>query len=216
MWAYEASYTDLRGSEPTTFYNDGHELAVSIRGVTFKGRDFDMLDPTDTAAADLDSFSLCQGSLCDCTLTWAVRVALWTPEGEDVAVMHARLVLGPEDSRGGLAYENLALTLSWRGSFTHSAGTSGWFEGELNDLQRQLPSHHYVKACINCQFSDYSPYGHGLFGSMLCFRDLRDEYQRVTSKDTFWTVHDRYTELVQETYLCGEFQRRVPGTGYRG
>jgi hypothetical protein len=24
------------------------------------------------------------------------------------------------------------------------------------------------------------------------------------------------TEDVPETYLCGEYQRRVPGTGYRG
>jgi hypothetical protein len=29
-------------------------------------------------------------------------------------------------------------------------------------------------------------------------------------------LSDRYDRLVQETYLCPEFERRIPGTGYRG
>jgi len=28
-------------------------------------------------------------------------------------------------------------------------------------------------------FSDYSPYGHGLFGCMMCFRNLKEEYVKV-------------------------------------
>jgi hypothetical protein len=71
-------------------------------------------------------------------------------------------------------------------------------------------------ACINCMYSDYSPYGHGLFGWMMCFRNIREEYRRVRGKADFWSVHDRYDRLVQETYLCPVFERRVPGTGYRG
>jgi hypothetical protein len=42
------------------------------------------------------------------------------------------------------------------------------------------------------------------------------QYLKVTTKDEFWTVHDRYDRMVQETYLCPEFERRIPGTGYRG
>ncbi|HSY47275.1 MAG TPA: hypothetical protein VLC46_00525 [Thermoanaerobaculia bacterium] len=73
-----------------------------------------------------------------------------------------------------------------------------------------------MRACINCLHSDYSPYGHGLFGYMTCFRNRKAEYLRVKSKDDFWKVHDHFEEMVQETYLCPEFERRVPGTGYRG
>jgi hypothetical protein len=51
---------------------------------------------------------------------------------------------------------------------------------------------------------------------MMCFKNLKNEYLKVTSKDEFWSVHDRFDRLVQETYLCPEFSRRVPGTGYRG
>ncbi len=36
----------------------------------------------------------------------------------------------------------------------------------------------------------------------------------VRSKADYWKVP--VTEQVPETYLCPEYERRVPGTGYRG
>jgi hypothetical protein len=38
----------------------------------------------------------------------------------------------------------------------------------------------------------------------------------VRTKKEFWSVSGRQDRFVQETYLCPEFERRVPGTGYRG
>ncbi len=51
---------------------------------------------------------------------------------------------------------------------------------------------------------------------MMCFRNLKSEYLKVKSKTDFWSVHNHYDRMVQETYLCPEFERRVLGTGYRG
>ncbi|MCE9532807.1 MAG: hypothetical protein K8T89_17050 [Planctomycetes bacterium] len=51
---------------------------------------------------------------------------------------------------------------------------------------------------------------------MMCFRNLKAEYLKVTTKKEFWSVHGRQDRFVQETYLCPEFERRIPGTGYRG
>ena len=73
-----------------------------------------------------------------------------------------------------------------------------------------LPDGVFMKICVNCLYSDYSPHGHGLFGWMMCFRNLKAEYLKVTSKAEFWSVHNRYDRLVQETYICPEFARRVP------
>ncbi|MGK0291332.1 MAG: hypothetical protein ACI86H_002799, partial [bacterium] len=42
------------------------------------------------------------------------------------------------------------------------------------------------------------------------------EYLKVKNKDDFWSVHDRFDRMVQETYLCPDFQKRVQGTGYQG
>ncbi len=96
------------------------------------------------------------------------------------------------------------------------SGTSGLFEYELLEIQAALPDDVFLIACINCAFSDYSVYGQGLFGTMLCFRNNKAAYLAVRDKDEYMAIMDDYAEIVQETYLCPEFERRTPGTGYRG
>ena len=59
---------------------------------------------------------------------------------------------------------------------------------------------------------DYSPQGYGLVG-IRCHRDAKAQYLAARSKHDFWRVP--WTEEVPETYLCPEYTRRVPGTGYR-
>lgn len=89
-------------------------------------------------------------------------------------------------------------------------------EDKLLKIQKQLPDGLFIQACINCLYSDYSPYGNGVFGCMMCFRKLKQEYLQVKSKQEFFHIHDHFERQVQETWLCDEFERRVPGTGYRG
>jgi hypothetical protein len=43
-----------------------------------------------------------------------------------------------------------------------------------------------------------------------------DPYRAVTGKDGLFDLWDTMTEYVQETHLCPEFERREPGTEYRG
>lgn len=82
--------------------------------------------------------------------------------------------------------------------------------------QEALPEGVSLKACLSCAFSDYSVYGHALFGNMPCFRDQKAAYLAVRDKDGYMDMMDGFTEMAQETYLCIEFERRKPGTGYRG
>ncbi len=49
---------------------------------------------------------------------------------------------------------------------------------------------------------------------MLCHREAKVQYLAVRSKADYWSVP--VTERVPETHLCAEYERRVPGTGYRG
>ncbi|HEV8650852.1 MAG TPA: hypothetical protein VG276_16000 [Actinomycetes bacterium] len=49
---------------------------------------------------------------------------------------------------------------------------------------------------------------------MRCHRDAKQQYLAVKSKHDYWSVP--VIEEVMETYLCPEYQRRTPGTGYRG
>jgi hypothetical protein len=133
----------------------------------------------------------------------------------EVGILKIHLELGTRTENGALNSEQLQLTLQLREWVFSSEGKTGWFEGELLSLQSALPNEAYLKACIACAYSDYSPYGHGSFGCMACFRKLKDDYAKVNDKFDLFPILDK-AEVVQETYVCPEFAKRRPNTGYRG
>jgi hypothetical protein len=219
---YPTRYRDRFGEERTTIVNDGAMLTMVVRGVQFQGRDYDCLEPSDAAdPAQLSSFSFLHGDLCSCSLEADVPIPVVTSAGMVDGVLTFTLELGGPLPTGQMDREQLKLRLSVNGQVYHSPGKTGWFEGEMLDLQRLLPPGTFMKACINCALSDYSPYGHGLFGNMICFRTNKAGYRALPSgedfdKDAYFSVIETVSEVVQETYLCSEFERRQPGTGYRG
>jgi hypothetical protein len=212
---YEGTYSDARGREVIAFLNDGETLRTTIRGVEFAGSDFDGMSPVDSSA-NLAGFTLNRGELCDCSFAFDIPVPVIVESSEASGRLHVELELGRPAPNGGIDRERLQLTLEYGDERVASSGASGWFEDELAQVQRQLPQSVFIKACINCLFSDYSPYGHGLYGQMMCFRNIKAEYLQVKSKRGFFSIHGREDRLVQETYLCSEFSRRISGTGYRG
>ena len=217
MDRYPAKYSDASGSETTAILNDGELLRVVLHGLEFAGDDFDALEPPKEASPkQLERFTLHHGCLCECRIECQIPISIHDRGQQTQGSLLVDLALGSPTRRGQIDREQLRLTLEYDDVHLASAGTSGWFEDELLGIQSQLPDGTFMKACINCAYSDYSPYGHGLFGCMMCFRNLKAEYVKVSTKEGFWSVHDRYERLVQETYLCPEFERRVPGTGYRG
>lgn len=216
-WSYQGTYTDRSGVEPITIRNDGRVLRTTIRGVSFLGRDFDGLSPEEGAPPEgLSSFTLQQGELCSCVIEFDMPVPVFAGGEITEGRLHVRLDLGEPADNGGIDRETLGLSLTVAGDTFNGGGKSGWFEDELSELQAALPEGTYMKACINCAFSDYSPFGHGLFGTLACFRDNKEGYLSAKPKGDIFRVWGTLTEYVQETYLCPEFRRRRPGTGYRG
>lgn len=215
---YPAKFSNAFGASPAVIRNDGKTLRLETRGVTFVGPDLDNLEPESPEAGRAAGFVLHpHGELCDCRIEFTLPVRV-VADHHDAGrwPLRVTLDLGSPTPNGCIDREDLTLELELHGTCYRSAGRSGLFELEMLAIQSQLPDGTYIKACINCLYSDYSPLGNGLFGHMMCFRDLKHEYLAVRSKADFWKVHGRYTELVQETYLCPQFERRVPGTGYRG
>lgn len=213
---YPTTFSDAHGSEMTTIANDGATLRVTLRGIEFVGLDFDSLEPTDATQEQLTCFTLNQGCLCSCRIECRIPVSVQDRGRLVDGALSVELVLGDPAPNGALEREQLRIVLEHDSRRFVGPGNSGWFEEELLGIQTQLPEGVFLKACINCLYSDYSPFGHGLFGCMMCFRNLKSEYLRVTTKTEFWSVHGREDRFVQETYLCSEFKRRIPGTGYRG
>ena len=170
---FTAHFADAHGREAIVIHNDGHWLRTTIRGVALAGHSLDDFEPVDTpSAADLAQLTLSpQGQLCACELRFDLPLPLtpWMASGGDVtATLQVHLELGAPTAHS-LTHERLTLALAW----TNASGdeqrlaaqdNGGWFETALLDLQAQLralPESLSIKACISCQYSDYSPYGNG-------------------------------------------------------
>lgn len=217
MPEYPTTYRDRLGQIATSIHDDGSSLRITLRGVVFSGKDFDALSPErQLSENERQSFVLAHDDLCACSLRWSMPLTLLADGNELAAELHAVLDLGDPKTTGGITHEQLTLRLvSSVGDFS-SSGLSGWFEDELLEIQAHLPPGCTLKSCIMCANSDYSPYRHGLWGSMACFRESKDEYDKVRSKSDLFEVWDKMTEYVPETFLCPEFRLRRAGTGYRG
>jgi hypothetical protein len=222
--AYSAIYSDQHGSEKTTIYNDSQTdnpphfwvkrtLRMRVRGVEFMGTtfcDFEPIEGTDASA--LATFDLYRNELYGCTIECDIPTPMMASGRPAEATLHVRVILGLPDPRGGRDRDEIRLTLRYNEREYCGSGESDWFEDELLEIQKALLDGVYMKACINCAFSDYNPGGHSEFGDMACYRNNKEDY--INSTDLFLRI--RPTESVQETYLCPEFQRRQLGKGYRG
>ena len=219
---YASRYKDGFGEEHTTIMNDGGLLTMVVRDVQFQGNDFDMFEPKDVSdTSRLSSFKFLHGRLCFCVIEGDIPVPVETPSGIVNGLLTFELKLEGPLPTGQMNDKQLKLRLAVNEQTFSSQGKTGHFDGEMLDLQNQLPDGTFMKVCFNCAFSDYSPYGHSLFGTMICFRANKTGYLALSIKeedfkDHYFDVMDTVSEIVQETYLCPEFERRVPGTGYRG
>jgi hypothetical protein len=208
---YRTTYSDRHGVETTTMHNDGATLALTLRGVLFSGPDFDSLAPDSRSEPPaLEKFSLANGCLCECVIECEIPLPVVANSATNSALLVAQLRLGSQAASGGLDDERLLLSLRANEKEYRSTGKSGSFEDELSELQRVLPAGAYMKACINCGLSDYSPGGHGLFGGMLCFRDFKEQYRKVRGKSDLFKLMGAVGKplFVQETFLCSQFEKR--------
>jgi hypothetical protein len=208
-------YRDATGVIAGELETDGRDLRMTLDGLTFEGRDLDMLEPAE--GVPLPARFTLGDDLCACQLRFALPISVMAGADELAASLGVELELGAPRllPRGGIDREVLRLELVVGDRRVRSSGTTGWFEDELVELARACPDLHF-KTCFGCGLSDYSPAGHGLFGGLMCFRDNKAAYRAVTTKCELFAIHDTFTEHVQETHVCPEWEARRPGSGYRG
>ena len=216
MEIYKAKYTDKNGEVETTIRNDWKNLRMNLRDVEFEGHSFDCLEPEKvTESSKLETFTFAQDDLCECRIEFNMPIKIIVGEKPIGAELSVQIELG-KSRLGGIDRSDVMLILSYDEKTFQSKGTSEWFEDELLDIQKRLPENHKIKCCFGCEFSDYSVYGHGFFGGMLCYRNIKEDYKKVSDKREFMEIMDKSVESVQETYLCPEFEIRKPERGYRG
>ena len=175
-----------------------------------RGHDFDSLQPDWPDAAGPGALPVNEyGDLTGCVLRGELPCAYEAGGRRRDGVVHFALDLRERAPSRDL--DNLRLSITIDG--TEHAADGGWFEDCLADIAAALPAETRLTNCFTCLYSDYFPAGHPMTG-MSCHRDAKPEYLAVRSKHDYWSVP--VTEFVPETHLCDDYQRRVPGTGYRG
>lgn len=213
---YPAVYRDRFGEEQTVIQNDGKNLRMSLRGVEFSGFMFDDFEPVLVDEGKLASFPFHAGALCSYELECPIPISVVVLDKLIESNLQTHIEVGDPAPNGGVELEKVQLSLTLEDKSFKSSGTHGWFDDELLEIQAALPESMFMKCCHTCAFSDYHPVGSGAFGGLACFRDHKQEYLAIKDKVSFVHFFSKRTENVQETYLCPEFEKRIPGTGYRG
>lgn len=203
---YPAEYSDAFGRESVRLTSDGAVLRLELRGFAFEGSSFDVLWPV-AVEAGTAVFSLHQGCLVDFALEFEVPMPIDRHGGSELCLLFVRVEVTQES-------EVVSLRLQLDDLYYASSGRTGGFEDELLSLMRVLPPGVRLRSCFTCAYSDYSPSGGHMFGGMTCYRDNREAYLQVRTKHDYLTLGGGLP--THELWLCGEFEPRVPGTGYRG
>ena len=116
MKTYSARYKDRFGEEMTTILDDGKALTMVVRGVRFRGRDFDAFEPECVSdPAQLASFTFLNGSLCFCIIEADILVPVVTPTGAVDGLLTFELELGEPLPTGQMDPERLKLRLAVNG-----------------------------------------------------------------------------------------------------
>ena len=216
---YPAKYSDKFGEEQTTIQNDGKDLIMVVREVEFRCSMLDDWEPTrETNPEHLKSFLI--HPIFNTLYRYKLEFEIPIPVMKSFQVLQGILnihldIEGVETNHAG-GREDLLLVLQVDEQRFESCGKHGWFDDELQEIVNAMPKDMQIKTCYGCAFSDYSPAGFGLYGGLACFRNTKQEYLSLKGKAAYFKLQDRMAGLVQETYLCDEFEKRIPGTGYRG
>lgn len=227
-FSFPGAFIDRHGTEQITWRASpstsrqppgvmGFEIQTTIRGVSLWGYDFDSLEPRDPDQAIAAGLPLSRlsGDLAGCVIKGDLPCVVEVDGQRAPAVLTFTLTLlsaerGPE--RQHPIPKNLHLSLIVAGQRFDIA--DDWFEDGVLRLDKEARrAGAKLVCCATCLYSDYSPAGHGLMG-IRCHRGAKEQYLAVRSKRDYWSVP--VTEDVMETYLCPEYERRIPGTGYRG
>jgi Family of unknown function (DUF6304) len=205
-------YSDKVGSIDAEITNDFQKLELNVDGTKFVSYNFHDFVPVDSANIPSRFMLKHHNELTNCVLLCKIPLIVKQLEKEIVEFFTVELHL---DSNGTTynTYGNFRL------SFDKSQieiGKTQHFESAFEILKSKLSETVYPKCCYTCLYSDYSVYGSAIFGTMLCFRNIKKEYLNVKSKDEYMEIMDQREMQIQEIYLCKEFEKRIEGTGYRG
>lgn len=220
---YKGTYQDKFGTEEITIINDFKDISFKLGDFNFKGRNFDDFElddyekftPEQLKRFIFKSYNVYQSDkkiyeLKNFILSFSIPVTILDLETKQTSnsALFIKLDISTVDND-----TRIFLKLVYNNK--EFLGTSSLFEGAAEQLNKKIDGKFIIKNCFWCLYSDYSVYGQGLAGSMLCFLNYKNEYLKVKCKDEYMELPTNIP-MVQEIYYCDSFEPRRPRTGYRG
>lgn len=231
----KTTYTDSTGSILTEIHNQPSEedrsaMFMELNGLIFEGSSFDDFELISESYSEsqVNRFPLRKikyrnsdnesYELCDYSLEFDIPTILIDSEQnkEEDNILKVLLELGKPTTNGGLDHQMATFQITI--NQTTYSNTGGYFEDGLDALKEKIAPYKF-KNCFGCLYADYSPYGQGFFGDMMCFKNQKEAYLLLNegfSKEKFFDIIDDGFIFVQETYCCEDFELRSDGSGYRG
>ena len=205
---YPTEYRDRFGSEQSMFISNGKTLKIKLRGIEFEGNFYELTpfagqEEEASKLFDLNEFGELNAIL---DLTSGAKSRLFSLEvqipikivSQENFELDALIdfSIGPDELNFIINGERHEFTIPN-------------FEYGLIPIHTKSLDIKYVKCCVNCKFSEYSPYGNQIYGDMLCFKKCKKEwseigYSGLKNPENWEKVKNR--ETTQEAYWCDEFK----------
>ncbi len=206
MKKYPATYKDRRGAENTEIFSNGSRLFLILRGISFSGTDFELLE------GEIDEFQFeyekhSDGSATLTNFKLEVDFLIQLTVTDDYKIVHLKAQIATGGERESHVYLKLNTT---KGVFKNTK-SYGFFEDALIEIQHFLPERVDIKTCLSCRYSNYHPVGNGMFGGLYCFKKVKAEAEMISNKYelmALWekAVIEQKLFNVNEVFLCSEYE----------
>lgn len=208
MRKYVVKYKDKFGEEKTEICSDGSTISLTLRGIKFEGDDFDLLE----GKVDDDKFEYIKyadgsGDLTNFRMKIIFPIKIFHQTKIITENMAFEIEIGKTNNINKLSPNSVELNTPF--GFFSSKKTVGLFWNSMIEIQNMLPKNTQIKTCFSCTNSDYHPLGGGMFGALLCFKNLQKDFNNASNNLELTNLIDKGWEEgtifnVQETFDCSE------------
>ncbi len=213
MRKYPIRYIDKFGIEETEIISDGSTMHLILRGIEFKGSNFEALEGNvDKSKFQYEMYQDGSGDLTNFRLEITFPVKIYHENKIVTEKIKFNIEVGEDLEIKGL--ESIVNSVELDSSFGifKSNKKVEWFEDAIIEIQNMLPDKVQIKTCLSCKYSNYHPIGNGMYGSLYCFNKIKSKLSAINDKFDLmdlWTneaVENKEIFNVQETFDCPNHQ----------
>jgi hypothetical protein len=210
----KTKFIDNIGEIETEILFDGDDLKIKLNGLEFTSRFIDDFVLSNKQQTENSRFQFnVHGELTNYRLIIQLPIRLSIDSKISEQILECELKINKTKDNYNQTIGKCFLKIQDK---IIDSGEFDLFETGLDKLINQLPNNIKLICCYSCLYSDYSVYGQGFWGTMICFKNIKSDYLKVKDKDEYMEIMDNHDDIVAETHYCNDFKLRIKNTGYRG